>query len=154
MKPPIEPTRVYTVEETAELLGFRGSSEKAKTNAVYDIDPAELPRTRTGAGGGRVGFLGLVVIRFLVNRTDEPGVDLEDMVRLSKLGDLEHRPPLIELTCPSCLRTVRVDDEQLATHAEDAPIHCPFCSMEEDGRYGLELVPAEPAGYSSVGGSR
>ena len=62
------PDALYTPVETAEILGFRGTNPKSRTNAVYNIPAGQLPRTPTGPRGGNVMFRGRDILAFLDDR--------------------------------------------------------------------------------------
>lgn len=64
-KTEVLPDALYTPEETAAILGFRGKSKKSRTNAVYAIPAAELPRTPTGPRGGNVMFRGRDLLEYM-----------------------------------------------------------------------------------------
>ncbi len=64
----IVPDALYSVEETAEILSFRGANPKSRTNAVYRICPAELARTATGPNGGNYAFRGRDILAYMDSR--------------------------------------------------------------------------------------
>lgn len=63
----IMPDALYSPEELADILGFRGGP-KSRTNSVYAIPASELARTPTGPKGGRVMFRGRDILDFINSR--------------------------------------------------------------------------------------
>lgn len=60
--------RTYPPDEAAELIGLR-SVRRAKT--IRSIPPALLPYVRVTPEGGRVGYLGRDLLRYLEDRRIE-----------------------------------------------------------------------------------
>ena len=67
----IQPERVYSREEAAELIGVG----RAKTLA--DIPPELLPTTRVTPGGRTVGYYGRDLIRYIRHCRDENAPPLD-----------------------------------------------------------------------------
>lgn len=66
----IVPTRVYTAEEAADVLGL------SRKQTMFEIPEAELPRRRIGPRRGATRFLGCDLLRYVLGLPpcdDEPG---------------------------------------------------------------------------------
>lgn len=64
----IAPDGLYSTDEAAHRLGYRGPNQKANRNRVYEIPYADLPRVPVGARGGKTMFLGRDLIAFIERR--------------------------------------------------------------------------------------
>lgn len=84
----IEPMRVYTAEEVAELLrtGLDGH-DNARAAAVYRIDKRDLPRVRRV--GTKIGFLGINVLCYMHGL---PPVDMEQLIEDYRAKLMAERP--------------------------------------------------------------
>jgi len=84
----IEPMRVYTAEEVAELLrtGMDGR-ERASIESVYRIDRRDLPRVRRI--GTKIGFLGINILCYMHGL--EP-VDMEHIIEQYRARLMDERP--------------------------------------------------------------
>jgi hypothetical protein len=70
-------TRVYTAERAAELIGLE-SERRAKS--IRKIPPELLPFVHITPGGGRIGYLGRDLLRYLEQqrRTRSDGMEAEE----------------------------------------------------------------------------
>ena len=84
----IEPMRVYTAEEVAELLrtGMDGR-ENTNTASVYRIDKRDLPRVKRI--GTKIGFLGINVLCYMHGL--EP-IDMERVIEDYRARLMNDRP--------------------------------------------------------------
>lgn len=64
----IVPDKVYPPDEAAELIGLR-SVRRAKT--IRSISPKLLPYVKITPEGGRIGYLGRDLLRYLEERRTE-----------------------------------------------------------------------------------
>lgn len=84
----IEPMRVYTAEEVAEMLrtGLDGH-DNARAESVYRIDKRDLPRVRRV--GTKIGFLGINVLCYMHGL---PPVDMEQIIEDYRAKLMAERP--------------------------------------------------------------
>lgn len=64
----IQPDALYSPDEAAWILGYRGTSRKANTNRVHEIPYEELARVPVGPRGGKTMFLGRDLLGFIESR--------------------------------------------------------------------------------------
>lgn len=72
----IVPERIYPPEEAAELIGIV-SERRAKT--IREFPPEILPAVPVTPNGGRVGYYGRDLIRFIRERRPRSAPALEDV---------------------------------------------------------------------------